>query len=112
MKSKNPDGAIGIHGQHAQKHVVMEQEPDSDLAKALGSCQFSMAAPVKPSIRAHAMKAHVQPGPIGVTGISALKNVTVEFNHEHANVKTGTKVIVQVLQLMKNNAIRNHANAK
>ena len=93
MEIKIP-GVTGSHIHNALEHVALEQKQDSELVRA----SVSMDALVMLSKRAHAMKVHVQPGPIGMTGLSALKNVTVEFNQEHANVKMGKKVIVQGLQ--------------
>ena len=101
-------GAIGSHIQHALEHVAMEQEQDSELVTAF----HSMVVLVKTSKRADAMKVPVQRGPIGETGMSALKNVMVEFNRELEHALVGKKAIVQGLQLMNNNAIDNLVNVK
>ena len=101
-------GAIGFHIHNALEHVAREQEQDSELVIALPS----MDALVRTSKLPDAMKVHVRLGPIGEAGMSALKNVTAEFNRELEHALVGKKVIVQGLQLMNNNAIDNLVNVK
>ena len=101
-------GATGSHIRNALEHVATEQEPDSELVTASTTMIVEVVTP-KPAL---AMKVHAQPGPIGVIGKNALKNVTVEFKHEHDNAKMGKRVIAQVLHWTSNNAIDSLANAK
>ena len=49
-------------------------------------------------------------GLVGPAGVNALQIVTVELNHEHANVKMGKRTNVQDRPYTNSNVIDNHAN--
>ena len=64
-----------------------------------------MAVLARPSKLPHVMRDPVQLGLIGPIGVTALKIVTAELNHELVNVKTEKKLIVPDPLLTSSSAI-------